>query len=174
MDLLQVGELREDGLVAERDVDEAVVGEGAHGGNGSRLLATTEGTGGNEETGVLAPIATRGPDTTGPVPEGLPLSGEVTVASGDTEKDGVVVLQSVGFDDGVRRLGRSVHFGEDVIGKGLGDPKNRYWSITVRLKYTPKIKDILEDVDLATSRLNTLLLGFGQLQDMAIHGVLRS
>lgn len=40
VDLLQVGEHREDGLVAERDVDEAVVGEGAHGGNGSRLLAT--------------------------------------------------------------------------------------------------------------------------------------
>lgn len=92
MDLLQVGELREDGLVAERDVDEAVVGEGAHGGNGGRLLATSDGTGGDKETGVLAPVATRGPDATGFVPEGLPLSGEVTVASGNTEEDGVVVL----------------------------------------------------------------------------------
>lgn len=151
VDLLQVGEHREDGLVAERDVDEAVVGEGAHGGNGSRLLATTKGTGGNKETGVLAPVAARGPDTTGPVPEGLPLSGEVTVASGDTEKDGVVVLQSVDLDDGVRRLRRSVHPREDVIGKSLSDPKHKYWSITERLEYSPKIKDILVDVGLATS-----------------------
>lgn len=66
-----------------------------------------------------------------------------------------------------------MHLGEDVLGKGLGDPENKRWSIAARLEQTPKVKHILEDVGLATSGLNALLLGFGQLQDVAVHRVLR-
>ena len=122
MDLGQVRELSEGGLVAQRDVEEAVVGESAHGSNGSRLLATTESTSGDEQTGVLAPEATSGPNTAGAVPEGLPLSGEVTVTGRDTEEDGIVLEEVVGGSNGVGGLGGSVHLGEDFLGKGLGDP----------------------------------------------------
>lgn len=91
VDLIEVGQERENGFVAQGNVNETMVGEGAHGRQSSGLLATAGGTGGDEETSVLAPEATGGPDRAGLVPEGLPLSGEVTVASGDTEKDGIVL-----------------------------------------------------------------------------------
>lgn len=122
VDLSQVRELSEGGLVAQRDVEEAVVSEGAHGSNGGRLLATTEGTGGDEQTGVLAPEATSSPDTAGAVPEGLPLSGEVTVTGRDTEENGIILEEVVGGGNGVGGLGGSVHLSEDFLGKGLGDP----------------------------------------------------
>lgn len=128
MDLVEVGQLGEDGLVAERNVDETVVGESAHGSKAGRLLATTLSAGGNEETGVLAPVTTGGPDTTSAVPEGLPLGGEVTVASGDTEQDGVVLKESVGFGNGVAGLGGSVHLGQNIVGEGLSDPRRDYVS----------------------------------------------
>jgi hypothetical protein len=73
VDLSQVGELGEGLGVAERDIDDAVVGEGGEGGEGGRLLATTEGAGGDEETTELAVEATSSPLSTGTVPEGLML-----------------------------------------------------------------------------------------------------
>lgn len=129
MNLVEVGQLGEDGLVAERNVDETVVGEGAHGSKAGGLLTTTLGTGGNEETSVLAPVATGGPDTTSAVPEGLPLSGEVTVASGDTEENGVVLKEGVGLSNGVAGLGGSVHLSQNIVGEGLGDSR-RYRLVT--------------------------------------------
>jgi len=121
VNLSQVGKLGKGGLVTQRDVEEAVVSEGAHGSNGGRLLATTEGTSGDEQTSVFAPEATRGPDTAGAVPEGLPLSGEVTVTGGDTEEDGIVVKESLVAGNRVGRLGGSVHLGENVLREGLRD-----------------------------------------------------
>jgi hypothetical protein len=56
-DLRDVAEEREDGLVAQRDVDHAVVGQGAHGGDGRALLPAAHGAGRDEEAGVLAPVA---------------------------------------------------------------------------------------------------------------------
>lgn len=151
MNLTQVGQLAENRLVAERDVDQAVVSKGAHGSKGSRLLATAQGGGRDEETGILAPVATGGPDAAGLVPESLPLGGEVTVASGDTDEDGIVFEENLGFGNRVRGFGGSVHFGQDLVGEGLGD---------------------LEDIDLAAGGLNALLLGLGQFLDVAVHGIL--
>lgn len=122
VDLLEVGELTEGGLVAQRDVEETVVSKGAHGTESSRLLATTESASGDEQTGVLAPEATSGPDATGTVPEGLPLSGEVTVASGNTEEDGIEGEELLGSSNRVGGLGGSVHLSKNVIGEGLSDP----------------------------------------------------
>ena len=123
MDLTQVGQLTEGGLVAQRNVDQAVVSKSAHGSKASGLLATTLGTGRDEQTSVLAPVAATGPDTTGLVPESLPLGGEVTVAGGDTEEESIV-FGEVGriFQHGDVGLGRSVHLGQDLVGEGLGDP----------------------------------------------------
>lgn len=50
----QVGQLAEDGLVAERHEDEAVMGERAHRCDGCALLPTAGRAGGDEEAGVLA------------------------------------------------------------------------------------------------------------------------
>jgi hypothetical protein len=52
VDLREVGEEREGSLVAERNIEETVMGEGAHGSDRSGLLATTEGTGGDEQASV--------------------------------------------------------------------------------------------------------------------------
>ena len=123
VDLVEVGELTEGVLVTQRNVDEAVVGESAHASNSGGLLATSEGTGRDEQTGVLASVATGGPDGTRGIPEGLPLSGEVSVTSGDTEKDGIVLQEVVGLSNGVAGLGRGVHLGQDVLGKSLANPR---------------------------------------------------
>ena len=124
VNLVQVAELSEDGLVAQRNVDEAVVSESAHRGKGSGLLTTTLGTGRNEKTGVLAPEATSGPNATGLVPEGLPLSGEVTVTGGDTEQNSVEGEEVGRLNNGVAGLGRSVHLAQNFLAEGLGDPKD--------------------------------------------------
>jgi hypothetical protein len=58
VDLVKVCEDRENRGVSEGDVDDAVVGEGAHGGNGSRFLTTAQGGTADEETSKLAPKAT--------------------------------------------------------------------------------------------------------------------
>ena len=60
MDLLKVGQLSEGSLVSQRDVDEAVVDESRHGGDGGGLLATTEGAGADEHTSILAPVGLGG------------------------------------------------------------------------------------------------------------------
>ena len=123
MNLVEVAELSENGLVAKGNVDETVVSESAHGGESSRLLATTLGAGGNEETGVLPPEAARGPDATSLVPEGLPLGREVTVTGGDTEQNGIVGKEVSGLSNGVAGLGRSVHLAQDFLAEGLCDPR---------------------------------------------------
>lgn len=125
MDLVEVGEEREGSLVAKGHVDETVVGEGAHRGESGRFLSTSKGTSGDEETSVAAVEATGGPDTASTVPEGLPLSREVTVTGGDTEEDGIVVKELLGLlQDGDGRLLGSVHLVEDLLGEGLRDPND--------------------------------------------------
>lgn len=83
----------------------------------------------------------------------LPLSGEVSISGGNTKQEAVVLGEGLGvLEDGdVGRLGRSVHLGEDILGQSLGE---------------------LVDVDLGASSLGTLLLGLGELPDVAVHGVL--
>lgn len=70
------------------------MGEGRETGNDGRLLATTGGTGGDEDTGVLARKGTGGPKAASCVPEGLELGGEVTVTGGDTEEETTTLLVS--------------------------------------------------------------------------------
>jgi hypothetical protein len=115
--------LTEGGLVSERNVDEAVVGQGAHAGNSSALLSATKGAGANEHAGVLAPEGALRPLLAGGVPEGLELGGEISVTRGDTEEDAVKGLELRGVFDGahVGVLGGRVHLGEDFLGKCLGD-----------------------------------------------------
>jgi hypothetical protein len=122
-DLAVVTKEVEGGLVAERNVDDTVVSESAHGSESSALLSTTLGAGADEEAGVLAPEATGLPLTAGAVPEGPPLRGEVAIAGGNAHQEGIVLLEDRRIadlgDGGV--LGGSVHLGQDIVGESLGD-----------------------------------------------------
>lgn len=100
-----------------------MVSESAHGGDSSGFLATTEGTGRDEQTSILAPETTSGPDAASLVPEGLPLRREVTVTGGNAEEEGIVLEQGLGLNDGVAGLARSVHLGQDILGESLLNPE---------------------------------------------------
>lgn len=171
MDFVQVRELTKSGLVAQRDVDKTVVSESAQGRESGGFLATTLGASRDEQTGVLAPVTTSGPDATGAVPEGLPLRGEVTVASGDTEEDTIVGEELVRGHNGVGGLGGSVHLGQDIVGERLGDPMgDKVVSQSHCAQYAAE--GLLENIGLTTGSLNALLLGLSQLLDVAVQGVL--
>lgn len=71
VDLSQVCQLSKGLGVTERHIDDAVVSEGRHGGNGGRLLSTTRRASGNEEATELAVIATSSPLPASLVPESL-------------------------------------------------------------------------------------------------------
>ena len=120
-DLAQVAEDGEGSGVPERDIDDAVVSEGAHGGNGGGFLTAARGAGADEQASIFAPEATGLPEMAGGVPECLPLGGEVAVTGGDAEEEGVVGLEDVRGDGGVVRLGWGVHLGQDFLGEGLAD-----------------------------------------------------
>lgn len=122
MDLIEVRHAGEDRLVAERHIDEAVVGEGAHGRNRRGLLATAGCAGRHEQAAVLAPVATGGPLTAGLVPESLPLSREVSVPSRNTKEDCIILGELGRLDNRVGGLGRSVHLGKHLVRQSLSDP----------------------------------------------------
>ena len=152
-DLAVVTKKVESGLVAERHVDYAMMGERGHGCHCGGLLSASLGGGANEEASVLAPEATGLPLLASVVPEGPPLGREVAVASGNAHKEGIVLLEDGGVadlrDGGV--LGRSVHLGQDLLGEGLGDAV---------------------EVDLTTGLANALGLSLGEGLDVTIGRVL--
>ena len=86
-ELVQSGQVGEGFRVAEGHVDDAVVSEGAHGSQRGRLLASSHRGGGEEEAGVLAPVAAARPVLACRVPECLPLGREVAVTGGDAEEE---------------------------------------------------------------------------------------
>ena len=71
----------------------------------------------------LAPVGTVLPLATSLVPEGLPLSREVTVTGRDTEEEGIVLLEGgwvlEGRDAAV--LWRGMHLGQDLLWESLRD-----------------------------------------------------
>lgn len=148
--------------------------QGRHSIEGSALLAPSHCSGGNEQASILAPETTTLPLTTGRVPEGLPLSWEGAVTSGNAlytwstrdcscvevvgaytyEQEGIVLLEGLrvgGRDAGV--LGRSVHLFQDLLWKRFAD---------------------LEDVGRTASLFDASCLLLGQLLDVAPGGVLEN
>lgn len=121
-DLRKVGQDREARLVAQRDVDDAVMRQGRQSSNNRALLSTTWSTSRDKDTSILSPVCARSPLTSSRIPECLPLRGEVTITGGDTEEESVVLLEGGGVDDGdVGGFGWCVHLGENFLGEGLGD-----------------------------------------------------
>lgn len=80
MYFLKVGQLCKDRLVSEWHIDETVMGKCAHRRQSCALLSATWSACGNEDTDVLAPVATSRPYTASLVPESLPLCREVAVS----------------------------------------------------------------------------------------------
>jgi len=150
VNLFQVAQLGEDVLVPERGEDDTVVGQSGERSVCGHLLPSTRSTSRNEETGVFALESTLSPETTGMVPESLPLSGEGTVTGGDTKEEGVVVDEVSRFEDFVVGLGRGMEQLQDIFGKGFLD---------------------LEDFCSCTSGFDTRLDAFSELGNMAVHGV---
>lgn len=121
-DLAEVSQLSERVLVTKWDKINAVVGKGGNARRDGLFLSSTGGTGAHKHAGILAIERARGPEATGRVPEGLPLGREVTVASRDAKEEGVVVDKVSRGEDLIGWLRGSMHFGEDLLWKGLGDP----------------------------------------------------
>ena len=122
MDLREVRELAERPGVAEGDKVDAVVHERRDRVDHRRLLPTAGRRGGHEHGRVLAEERALRPELAGRVPERLPLGGEVAVAGGDAEDEGVKVGEVVGGEDGVVGLGGRVELLEDLLREGLRDP----------------------------------------------------
>lgn len=88
MDLGQVSQEREDGLVAERNEDDTVVAQGRESGVDGHFLPSTRGAGGNKDAGVLASEGTLSPEPTGGIPKGLRrIRGSVSVILSNRRSD---------------------------------------------------------------------------------------
>lgn len=109
-------------LVAQGHVDHALVDPGGHGGDRGGLLAAALGARGDEEAEVLALQGAVHPQLAEAVDEGLPLRGEVAVAGGHAEEEGVVLREGVGLGEGNRGVLRGgVHLGGHFAGEGFFD-----------------------------------------------------
>lgn len=107
---MKLGQKWEDGLVAQGNVDDAVVRESAHGGDDGAFLTAARGRSRDEDAAVLAPKTAGLPLLAGVVEECLPLGGEVPVASGDAEQERIVALHDGwGNEGGFGGLAGSVH-----------------------------------------------------------------
>lgn len=157
--------------VTEWDVNNAVVGEGAHGSNSGGLLTTSHGAGGNEDSGVLAPETASSPEAAGLVPESLPLTWEVAVAGWDANEEGVVGGED-GWGDGWDGcvLWWCVHLGQDLLWESL-------WNSAKESAHEEKgchEVSLLVEIGLNAGLLETLLLSKGELVNVPVHRVLPS
>jgi len=150
VDFIEVRQLAEGRSIAQGDEGDTVVSEGREACNGRGLLATTVATGGDEHATELALQLALLPQLAGAIPEGLPLSGEVTEASGYTIKDTIIVSEVIGRNDRIIGLGGRMHLGQDLLGESLGD---------------------LIDGSRSTSGFDTFLLSLGHFGDVAVQGV---
>lgn len=109
-DLIRVGQLSKVVLVAKGHIDDAHMGQGGHGGDGSALLSASRRSRRHKETSILAVEATRCPLFTASIPECLPLCREVAISRGDAEEEGIVRGEDVGGDGrDLSVLGGCVH-----------------------------------------------------------------
>ena len=103
-----------------------MMGKSTHCGDGSALLSSPLRGGRNEQASVFSPVATSIPHLAGGIPEGFPLGREVTVASWNTQKESIVLLELLSGNEGdVLALPRGVHFGEDLLWESLLDSSSK-------------------------------------------------
>jgi len=122
MNLLHIRQLGERRLIPQRHVNNPMVNEGAQGVLNCLFLTAPLSRQRDEDSGVFAGESTCLPQPVGRVPERLPLSGEVSVCSGDAEEETVVGGEDVWGDDWVIWFGSSVHFLQHALWEGFRDP----------------------------------------------------
>ena len=140
------------------------------------LLPSSWGGSGYENTGVFAMVKTRGPLLAGRIPEGFELSREVTVTGGDAEEEGVVLLKYLGgYEWDCVGLAGSMHFLENFGREGFFDSRGRYCQpMAISPSLGERGLSLLIKVGFSARGFNASFLSFGQLMDVAIHGVLHS
>jgi hypothetical protein len=79
------------------------------------FLSTTLRSSANEQSNILTPEATSRPLLAGRIPEGLPLSREISKTGRDTEEERVVILEGGGVDSRIGGFGTCVKLGEDFF-----------------------------------------------------------
>lgn len=138
MDLSQVGQLRERAFVPERNIDHPVMDKGRERVGDGDFLSTPLGAGRGEDTTHLVSKSRLAPEWTSCVPESLmtsmrhdasrglwrtylPLHREVTIASGNTEQEGVKVDEVVREKDGVVWAWGCLDELQNVLGERLLD-----------------------------------------------------
>lgn len=135
--------------------------DGVHDGD---FLSTTWGGGRNEDSGEFSPESSGLPLATGAIPEGFPLSGEVTETGWNTEEESIVCCERCWVDDGNVGLGGCVHLGQDILGKGLGNSRKGalVYGYLVRpaTGSKPGVR-LLEKIGLDSGFCETGLFGFG-------------
>lgn len=82
------------------------------------------------------------------------MGGEISISGGDAEDEGIIGWEDVSGDDGVVRLGRSMHLREDLLGESLGHPTMTRWSEMSNLLGR---KNILVNIGLSASPLDASL-----------------
>ena len=97
---------------SKRYINDTVVSKSTHSSQRGALLAAAQARSRDEQTRVLAVVATRHPLATSVVPEGLPLRGEVAVSRGNTKEEGVILGQR----GGVVECGDCRRFGSGLAG----------------------------------------------------------
>lgn len=96
-----------------------MMGQSRNRSNDSALLSTTRGTGGDENTSVLAPVSTSAPLASSGIPESLPLSWEVTITGWNAEQECIVTLEGLGIDDWDIGFGGCVHLEKEWMSANL-------------------------------------------------------
>lgn len=111
-DLAVIAKKVECSLVAKRNIDDAVVGEGAHGSKSSAFLSSPLSPGAHKNSSILAPISTTLPLLPGAVPESSPLGWEVAVTSRNPNEESIILLKDGRICDlrDRRVFWRSMHF----------------------------------------------------------------
>ena len=111
MNLGQVGKQRESLLVSQWHINDAMMGEGGHGCNGSGLLSATLRSIGDEDSCQLVIVSSFLPLTSSAVPERLPLGRKVAIASGNSNQEAVLLLKDsrIPYQRDSSRLARRVN-----------------------------------------------------------------
>lgn len=80
-------------LVAKGNVDDALVGKSAHGGEHGGFLASSQGGCRYEDTAVFPPVGSSLPLVSTCIPERLELGGEISIPSGDAHQKSVILWE---------------------------------------------------------------------------------
>jgi len=98
MNLLHIMQLVDRVLIPQRYVDDTVVNEGTQGVLDRLFLTASLSPHRDENPGIFSGESAGSPESTGRLPEDPPLSGVVSVSSGDAEEESVVSGEDLGRD----------------------------------------------------------------------------